>query len=89
MKRTGGAYADVNIGLNHRITATTDFAVYFGAKLWGMPSYEGSIDAYSTYDDIISGTMTTCAFYLGANITQNSSKGKSGQENTTRNSDSI
>ena len=69
MKRTGGAYADVNIGLNHRITATTDFAVYFGAKLWGMPSYEGTIDAYSTYDDIISGTMTTSAFYLGASIT--------------------
>lgn len=66
--KNGGVFADINIGLNHRFSATSDIAFYFGAKVWGKPSYDGGVDCNSTYDDIIEGRSTTCAFYLGANI---------------------
>lgn len=66
--KNGGVFADINIGLNHRFSATSDIAFYFGAKVWGMPSYEGEVDCNSTYDDITEGRLITCAFYLGANI---------------------
>ena len=66
--KNGGVFADINIGLNHRFSATSDIAFYFGAKVWGMPSYDGEVDCNSTYDDITEGRLITCAFYLGANI---------------------
>lgn len=56
-------YFDLNVGLNHRLTATRDLAFYGGLKLWGEPCYEGYVYTPDKY------IQTEVGFYVGTSVT--------------------
>ncbi|MBR3854023.1 MAG: hypothetical protein IKM41_05695 [Tidjanibacter sp.] len=56
-------YFDLNVGLNHRLTATRDLAFYGGLKLWGEPCYFGAINSLDKR------TESSVGVYVGTSVT--------------------
>ena len=57
-KPSSSLFADLNIGLNHRLNATQDLSLYAGVKFWDMPYFE--------YNNDDSGTI---CLYVGTSFT--------------------